>query len=72
MVLKNKTSGMATTCYEYLKNYNKSNPILISSCDYAVIFDEKKLKDTISFFNHSYNQDFRKKFFSLVNPLIIN
>ena len=27
---------------------------------------------TISFFNHSYNQDFRKKFFSLANPLIIN
>ena len=27
---------------------------------------------TISFFNHSYNQEFRKKFFSLVNPLIIN
>ena len=27
---------------------------------------------TISFFNHSFNQDFRKNFFSLVNPLIIN
>ena len=51
MILKNKTSGMATTCYEYLKNYKKKNPILISSCDYAVIFDEKKLKDTINFFN---------------------
>ena len=44
MVLKNKTSGMATTCYEYLKNYKKNNPILISSCDYAVVFDEDKLK----------------------------
>jgi Outer membrane lipoprotein-sorting protein len=27
---------------------------------------------TISFFDHSYNQDFRKNFFSLANPLILN
>ena len=51
MVLKNKTSGMATTCYEYLKKYKKNNPILISSCDYAVVFDEKKLKKIINFFD---------------------
>ena len=51
MILKKKTSGMATTCYEYLKNYKKTNPILISSCDYAVVFDEEKLKNTINFFN---------------------
>lgn len=50
-ILKNKTSGMATTCYEYLKSYKKKNPILISSCDYAVIFDEQKLKNLINFFN---------------------
>ena len=51
MVLKKKTSGMATTCYEYLKNYKKENPILISSCDYAVVFDEEKLKRVIEFFD---------------------
>ncbi len=50
-VLKNKTSGMATTCYEYLKNYNGNKPILISSCDYAVVFNENKLSDTINFFD---------------------
>lgn len=49
--LKNKTSGMATTCFEYLKNYNEKTPILISSCDYAVIFDEEKFQKIISFFN---------------------
>ena len=49
--LKNKTSGMATTCFEYLKNYNKTTPILISSCDYAVIFDEEKFQKIINFFN---------------------
>lgn len=51
MILKNKTSGMATTCYEYLKNYKKQNPILISSCDYSVIFDEQKLKKIIKYFD---------------------
>lgn len=51
MILKNKTSGMATTCYEYLKNYKKNQSILISSCDYAVVFDEKKLQKIINFFN---------------------
>jgi dTDP-glucose pyrophosphorylase len=50
LILKNKTSGMATTCYEYLKNYKKNNPILISSCDYAVVFDEIKLKKILDFF----------------------
>ena len=50
MVLKKPTSGMASTCFKYLKNYKKNNPILISSCDYAVVFDEEKLK-IIEFFN---------------------
>ena len=49
--LENKTSGMASTCYEYLKNFNQKKPILISSCDYAVIFDEEKFQKIISFFN---------------------
>ncbi len=51
MVLKKPTLGMASTCYKYLKNYKKNNPILISSCDYAVIFNEQKLKKIIDFFN---------------------
>ena len=51
MVLKKPTSGMASTCFKYLKNYKKNNPILISSCDYAVVFDEEKLKKIIEFFN---------------------
>jgi hypothetical protein len=42
MKLNKKTSGMASTCYEYVKKINKKTPLLISSCDYAVIFDEKK------------------------------
>ncbi len=51
MVLHKKTSGMATTCYEYLKKYKKNTPLLISSCDYAVVFDEQKLNETIKFFD---------------------
>ena len=50
-VLKKRTSGMATTCYEYLKNYHGNKPILISSCDYAVVFDEEKYKKIINFFD---------------------
>ncbi len=46
----------------------EQNPYLLRKI--KVSFNETNY--IISFFNHSYNQDFRKNFFSLVNPLIIN
>ena len=46
----------------------EQNPYLLSKI--KVSFNETNY--TISFFNHSFNQDFRKNFFSLVDPLIIN
>jgi choline kinase len=50
-ILNKKTSGMASTCYEYVKKINKKIPLLISSCDYAVIFDEKKFSNIINNLN---------------------
>ena len=46
----------------------EQNPYLLRKI--KVSFNETYY--TISFFNHSFNQDFRKNFFSLVDPLIIN
>jgi len=46
----------------------EQNPYLLRKI--KVSFNETNY--TISFFNHSFNQDFRKNFFSLVDPLIIN
>ena len=46
----------------------EQNPYLLRKI--KVSFNENYY--TISFFNHSFNQDFRKNFFSLVDPLIIN
>ena len=46
----------------------EQNPYLLRKI--KVSFNETNY--TISFFNHSFNKDFRKNFFSLVNPLIIN
>lgn len=51
IVLEKKTSGMANTCYQYLKNIKNNPPLLLSSCDYDVIYDAKKLKETIQYFN---------------------
>jgi len=51
LILNKKTDGMATTCYQYIKDFKKKTPLLISSCDYAVIFDEEKLKKIINYFN---------------------
>ena len=42
---------MASTCYEYVKNIPKNTPLLISSCDYSLIFDEKKFSNLISHFD---------------------
>lgn len=50
-VLSNKTSGMATTCYKFLKNNKINKPLLISSCDYDLVYNEKKLKNILSFFS---------------------
>ena len=46
----------------------EQNPYLLRKI--KVSFNETNY--TISFFNHSFNQDFRKNFFSLADPLIIN
>ena len=46
----------------------EQNPYLLRKI--KVSFNETYY--TISFFNHSFNQDFRKNFFSLADPLIIN
>lgn len=51
MKLSKKTSGMASTCYEYVKNVPKKTPLLISSCDYALIFDEKKFSNILTNFD---------------------
>ena len=42
---------MASTCYEYVKNLPKKTPLLISSCDYSQIFDEKKFHNLIKYFD---------------------
>lgn len=51
LILNKKTSGMASTCYEYVKNIPKNTPLLISSCDYSLVFDEKKFSNLISHFD---------------------
>lgn len=51
VILKEKTSGMASTCYAYIKNLPKDTPLLISSCDYSQIFDEKKFLNLLKHFN---------------------
>ena len=51
LILDKKTSGMASTCYEYVKNIPENTPLLISSCDYSLIFDEKKFSNLISHFD---------------------
>jgi bifunctional N-acetylglucosamine-1-phosphate-uridyltransferase/glucosamine-1-phosphate-acetyltransferase GlmU-like protein len=51
LILKNKTDGMASTCYEYLKNHDVKTPIIISSCDYSVIYNEEKFLNLLKFFN---------------------
>ena len=49
VILNKPTDGMARTCYNYLKDKKIKTPILMSSCDYSFIFDEKKLKNFIKF-----------------------
>ena len=49
LILNNKTAGMASTCYEAVKNLPKKTPLLISSCDYSLIFNEKKLSNLINY-----------------------
>ncbi len=51
LVLNKKTSGMASTCYEYLKNMKRNEQLLISSCDYDIVYDSKKLRKIINFFS---------------------
>ncbi len=51
IILNKPTDGMARTCYNYLKNKKTDLPILMSSCDYSLIFDEKKLTNYIKHLN---------------------
>ena len=47
LVLDKKTSGMATTCNEYIKTLPDNEPLLLSSCDYALAFNENKFYELI-------------------------
>ena len=49
LILNKKTSGMASTCYEAVKDLPKKTPLLISSCDYSLVFDEKKFLNLINY-----------------------
>ena len=49
LILNNKTSGMASTCYEAVKELPKKAPLLISSCDYSLVFNEKKFSNLINY-----------------------
>ena len=40
---------MASTCYEAVKNLPKKTPLLISSCDYSLVFDEKKFSNLLNY-----------------------
>ena len=42
---------MARTCYNYLKTKKTDLPILMSSCDYSLIFDEKNQTNYINHLN---------------------
>ena len=47
LVLNKQTSGMASTCFEAIKNLPKKTPVLITSCDYSLVFNENKLLNLI-------------------------
>ena len=49
--LKNKTDGMARTCDHYLKNIKDNPGLLLSSCDYSVVFNEDKFSNLIEHFD---------------------
>jgi GTP:adenosylcobinamide-phosphate guanylyltransferase len=51
LILNKKTDGMASTCFQYLKNTELKTPLIISSCDYAVIFDEEKFSNLLKFYD---------------------
>ena len=44
VTLNSKTDGMARTCMRAKHKINPNLPLLISSCDYSVVYDEDKLK----------------------------
>ena len=46
--INNKTDGMARSCLFLEKYINKDLPLMISSCDYKFIFNEKKFHNFIS------------------------
>ena len=47
VVLPNKTDGMARTCMAIKDLINLDEPILISSCDYSIDYDQSKFKNII-------------------------
>ena len=50
-LLDNKTDGMSSTCYQYLKKIKNNPPLIISSCDYTFVYDEKRLYNIINSLN---------------------
>ena len=71
--LKNKEiilekSGFDNTQTKYLINvYFEDNPVILRKIE--IFINEEFLQ--ISIFNHSYNEDFDKNFFKLINPKLL-
>jgi len=51
LVLNKKTSGMASTCNEYIKSLPDNRSLLLSSCDYSLVFNENKFYEMIKNLN---------------------
>ena len=48
LLLDKKTDGMSRTCMKAKKLLTDNKPILISSCDYSVVFSENKFKSILN------------------------
>ena len=46
--LDKPTTGQAISCIEGLKNFKLRNPITISACDHACLFDNKLFSDLLN------------------------
>ena len=47
LILDNKTDGMSRTCMKAKEMLDINQPLLISSCDYSVVFNENKFKSIL-------------------------
>ena len=51
LILDKKTDGMSRTCMKAKHMLDKNQPLLISSCDYSVVFNENKFKSILDTVN---------------------